>query len=405
MLDETLQQYATIRQWEYYTKSCELGSNRQAAKFYNVQSSVVDAAIRLLKRKAATSGYSPSHDMTRVAPEPFVVRGVSTYYDKEGKASGQWVKTRLDDQKYLEFVKEAISSFYEELTPISIQPSPLNYQTDIIPFIQIGDGHLGLLSHKNEVGENFDLKIAETELCKAISILIDELPPCERIVINDLGDMTHYENYSATTEASGHVLDYDSRFPRMIKVYSRVMRFIIEKALTKSQNVDVIINQGNHSRTNDIWMAELLRVAYGHTNRVNILNNDSVFIAYRMGKTLVMTHHSDKCKPNRLADVMITDFRQDYGETEFHYIDIGHVHHGNVMKEYPSIIIESFNHLAALDRYAHDNGWRNRKSITIILRSKTYGEVGRRLLPIQEVRDRLDNVLDTGDERKDVFSV
>ena len=405
MLDETLQQYATIRQWEYYTKSCELGSNRKTAEFYNVASSAVDGAIRSLKRKAATQGYSPSHDMTRVAPEPFVVRGVSTYYDKEGKASGQWVKTRLDDQKYLEFVKEAISSFYEELTPISIQPSPLNYQTDIIPFIQIGDGHLGLLSHKNEVGENFDLKIAETELCKAISILIDELPPCERIVINDLGDMTHYENYSATTEASGHVLDYDSRFPRMIKVYSRVMRFIIEKALTKSQNVDVIINQGNHSRTNDIWMAELLRVAYGHTNRVNILNNDSVFIAYRMGKTLVMTHHSDKCKPNRLADVMITDFRQDYGETEFHYIDIGHVHHGNVMKEYPSIIIESFNHLAALDRYAHDNGWRNRKSITIILRSKTYGEVGRRLLPIQEVRDRLDNVLDTGDERKDVFSV
>jgi hypothetical protein len=75
------------------------------------------------------------------------------------------------------------------------------------------------------------------------------------------------------------------------------------------------------------------------------------------------------------------------------------------MKEYPSIIIESFNHLAALDRYAHDNGWRNRKSITIILRSKTYGEVGRRLLPIQEIRDRLDNALDTGNDRKEVFSV
>lgn len=404
-IDDKLAHYATDKQWQYYSKSCELGSNRAAAKFFGVTATVVDVAVRGLKAKAAMAGYSPNHDMTRVAPEPFIVRGVSTYYNAEGKASGQWVKTKVDDQKYLEFVKEAIGSFYEEATAIEVQPSPLNYQTDIIPFIQIGDGHLGLLSHKNEVGENFDLKIAETELCKAISILIDELPACERIVINDLGDMTHYENFSATTEASGHVLDYDSRFPRMIKVYSRVMRFIIEKALTKSKYVDVIINQGNHSRTNDIWMAELLRVAYGHTNRVNILNNDSVFIAYRMGKTLVMTHHSDKCKPNRLADVMITDFRQDYGETEFHYIDIGHVHHGSVMKEYPSIIIESFNHLAALDRYAHDNGWRNRKSITIILRSKTYGEVGRRLLPIQEIRDRLDNALDTGNDRKEVFSV
>jgi len=404
-IDLELKAYCTEKQKEYIDAINECGSNRKAAKKLGINPASIDQGMRSVRKKAALAGYSPEHDMTRTVPSPFVVKGISTYYNAEGKPSGQWVKSTVNDQQYLEFVKEAIASFYEEATPIEVQPSPLNYQTDIIPFIQIGDGHLGLLSNKNEVGENFDLKIAETELCKAISILIDELPSCERMVINDLGDMTHYENFSATTEASGHVLDYDSRFPKMIKVYSRVMRFIIEKALTKSKHVDVIINQGNHSRTNDIWMAELLRVAYGHTSRVNILNNDSVFIAYRMGKTLVMTHHSDKCKPARLADVMITDFRQDYGETEFHYIDIGHVHHASVMKEYPSIMIESFNHLAALDRYAHDNGWRNRKSITIILRSKTYGEVGRRLLPIQEIRDRLEHVLDTGDERKEVFTV
>jgi DNA repair exonuclease SbcCD nuclease subunit len=108
-----------------------------------------------------------------------------------------------------------------------------------------------------------------------------------------------------------------------------------------------------------------------------------------MGNTLVMTHHSDKCKPKMLADVMTTDFRKDYGETEHHYIDIGHVHHGMVMKEHPSVVIESFNHLAALDRWAHDSGYRNRKSITVILRSRKFGEVGRRLLPIQEIRARM----------------
>ena len=77
------------------------------------------------------------------------------------------------------------------------------------------------------------------------------------------------------------------------------MRFIVDLALTKAANVDVIVNQGNHSRTNDMWMAVLLRAVYGHTGRVNVLNNSSPFIAYRMGKTLVMTHHSDTAKPNR----------------------------------------------------------------------------------------------------------
>lgn len=302
-------------------------------------------------------------------------------------------------------MKETIQAFIQDVLPIKVSAAPLDFQTDVIPWIQIGDAHLGMLAHADEIGENFDLKIAELEICTAISILIDELPNCERMVLNDLGDFTHYENFSGTTEASGHALDLDTRFPKMIVVYSRVMRFIVEKALTKAQHVDIIVNQGNHSRTNDIWMAELLRVAYGHTNRVHILNNDSVFIAYRMGKTLIMTHHSDKCKPARLADVMTTDFKKDYGETEYHYIDVGHVHHGMVMKEHPSIFIESFNHLAALDRWAHDSGYRNRKSITVILRSKSYGEIGRRLLPIQQIRAKITGKAGTKETRKAVFTV
>ena len=390
-MDENLKQFATSKQLEVLKALEKHGSQRKAAQALGICKGTLSGYLERVKKKAALHGYSPDHDMTRTVPEPYIVKGISTYYNKEGKPSGQWVKSSLNQEKYLEVIRDTIKSFVDDLPSLDVPLAPLDYQFDIIPWIQIGDAHLGLLSHHAEVGENFDLKIAENELCGAIGILIDELPKCERLVINDLGDFTHYENFTATTEASGHILDYDSRFPKMIKAYSRVMRFIIEKCLTKAHHVDVIINQGNHSRTNDIWMAELLNACYGHTDRVHILNNDSVFIAYRMGNTLVMTHHSDKCKPNRLADVMITDYRKDYGETEFHYIDIGHVHHGMVMKEYPSIFIESFNHLAALDRYAHDNGWRNRKSITIILRSRKYGEVGRRILPIQEIREKLNN--------------
>jgi DNA repair exonuclease SbcCD nuclease subunit len=136
-------------------------------------------------------------------------------------------------------------------------------------------------------------------------------------------------------------------------------------------------------------LAELLRVAYGTNGRVNVLNNDSVFIAYRMGNTLVLIHHSDQCRPQNLAGVMTTDFRQDYGETEFHYIDIGHIHHKMVAKEHPGIVVESFNILAAPDKYAHDHGYRSRQCITVVYRSRTYGEVGRRVLGIKEVRDKL----------------
>lgn len=386
-----LYEFCTDKQLQAVKAYEKHGSQRKAAQELNCVQSWVNQCIKAVKKKAALRGMSPQHDMSKTVPDGYLVKGVSTYYDQDGKPRGQWVKSTIDPEAHQHLMAEIVQSFIAEVPKFEVAKSPLNWQSDVIPWIQIGDAHLGMLAHASEVGENFDLKIAEAELCGAIGLLIDELPNCERIVVNDLGDFTHYENIAGVTEASGHQLDFDGRFPKMIKVYVRVMRFIVDKCLEKARYVDVIVNQGNHSRTNDIWMAELLRAAYGHTGRVAILNNDTVFIAYRMGNTLVMTHHSDTCKPQRLANVMTTDFRKDYGETEFHYIDIGHVHHGMVMKEHPGIFVESFNHLASLDKWAHDNGYRNRKSITIVLRSRKYGEVGRRVLPIQEIRDRLSN--------------
>lgn len=381
MDDITLRSYATVRQTEYLDAVEQHGSQRAAAAALGVAESTLRMSLKALRKKAEMR--SAGEDTLAGATS------TSTLYDADGNVALQWVKKDLKSNALQEAFSAALDTFRQDYKPVAPSAPPLDRSTDVIPWIQIGDAHLGLVAWAFEVGENFDLEIAERELCGAVGILIDEMPACERVVINDLADFTHYENYSAVTEASGHQLDFDSRFPRMIRTYSRVMRFIVDKALTKAMHVDVIVNQGNHSRTNDVWMAELLRVAYEHTGRVHVLNNDSVFIGYRMGNTFVMTHHSDKCKPARLANVLMHDFRKDFGETEHHYIDIGHVHHGMVMKEHPSVFVESFNHLAATDKWAFEAGYRNRKSITVVLRSKTYGEIGRRVLPIQEVRDRV----------------
>lgn len=389
----TLASYATVRQLEILEAiEASGGSHSKAAKALGMDRRNVDRSMARLEKLAAVKGFHPASDMTRPVSPVHVAKGVSTYYGKDGNVTGQWVKADLRQEAYNEMVRDAISAFTEEVPPLVVPAAPLDFQRDIIPWIQIGDAHIGMLAHAAETGENFDLKIAERELCAAISILIDEMPPCERIVVNDLGDGTHYDNLAATTAASGHPLDADGRHPKMLRVYSRTMRFIIDKALTKAKFVDVIVNQGNHSRINDFWMRELLTVAYGPCGRVNVLDNDSVFIGYRMGNTLVMVHHSDKCPPARLVGVMTTDLRKDFGETQFHYIDVGHVHHHFVSKEHPSVVIESWNHLAANDKWAHDAGYRSRKAISVVLRSRTYGDVGRRVLPIEEVRARLAKV-------------
>lgn len=394
---DALLPFATDKQKQYVAAIQHTGGMAQAAKLLGRHHSTIQESIAALKKRAALKGVTPTNGVQPLpVPDPFILKGQSTM-SRLDPVTGErtplivWDKTRVDELEWAEAVKDGIAAFIADQDPIVI---PLaapdgDLDKDIIPWINIGDAHLGMLAHEAETGANFDLKIAERELTTAVAMLMENLPMVERLVINDLGDFTHYENMEGVTQQSGHALDFDGRFPKMIKVYSRLMRTLIDLALTKAQNVDVIVNQGNHSRTNDIWMAELLRVAYGDSGRVNVLNNDDVFIGYRMGRTFVMTHHSDKAKPNRLAQVMATDFRRDWGEADYCYIDIGHIHHNMVSKEHPGVQIESFNILAPKDKWAHEGGYRARQSITMIYRSRTYGEIGRQVLPIRAVQDRI----------------
>lgn len=365
------------------------GNAERAAKSLGRSLNSVLVCASKMKRRAVMSGFLPQLGMNKPLPDPLVLKGVSVMVDENGNPKGTtWVKANIHQEAYNEAVRGAIAEFISDQPRVVAPPPPRDYSTDVVPWIQIGDAHIGMLAHAAEVGEDFDIKIGERELCGAIAQLIDEMPACEVAVINDLGDGTHYENFRAMTEASGNVLDFDTRFPKMVESYARIMRFIVDKTLTKAKRVDVIINQGNHSQTNDIWLGILLRAVYDN-DRVNVLDNRDVFIGYRMGNTLVMVHHGHKCKFDNLSKVLTRDFKQDFGETDYHYVDMGHVHHKHVALDVDGIQVESWNTLAPHDRWAHDAGYRASKSISVVLRSRTYGEIGRRTLSLREVRDRL----------------
>jgi hypothetical protein len=336
------------------------------------------------------------------------ITGTYTLYDAEGKVISQGVSKKAPLPGQVD-IEAAVKGFLADAPKLKINIGPSKFDRDVIPWFQMGDAHIGMLAQAAETGANFDLKIAERELCAAFAILFDECPSRERCVINDLGDATHYENLAAKTEHSGNQLDFDVRFHKMIEVYVRCMRFVIDRALEKFQTVDVIINRGNHSETNDIWASVMLREVYGHTGRVNVLKNTNLFIPYRMGNTFVMIHHGHRTKPEKLRQVMCQDFRQDWGECEFRYIDVGHLHHKMTAKEDEGCTLEMWNTLAGRDRFHNDGGYRGSQSITRVDRSRTYGDVGRRLLPITEIRAAITRAtgssFDHPADRREVFTV
>ena len=397
MIDIKLAQWATLGEIEAINVVNSKGSFRKAAKHLGVHHTKLTRMMTRLEVKAALHGYAPANDealgaelASKLAPG-FELKGYSQF-TKTQVGEPIWLKTRRAEHDYWAGITDAIAN----VGPINISaiPTPDEPQSDIIPWLQIGDAHIGMLASEAETGANFDISIAKREICAAAAALIDAAPPCERMVINDLGDGTHYETFKGETMGHGHALDYDTRYWKMIEAYVEINQFIVEYALTKARMVDLIYNQGNHSESNDSWIAVTMRALYGKSGRVNVLRNDSPFIAYRMGKTLVMIHHGHKTKPEGCAKVMASDYSADWGETEFRYIDGGHVHHSQ-RKELPGCVFESWNNLAPRDKYANDNGYRSKQLMSLVLRSRTYGERGRTLMPAELVRDL---ILSTGVE-------
>lgn len=387
-------------------------SHRELSEMLGIPRRTVSNRIKAVKSRAVKRGYSPDHDMTHHHPDGIKHKGTSSLYDKNGNLVLQWVKTSADAERQAEMIEEYARGFLTESEPVPYKrfKKPKGEAApdfDRIPFFMIGDGHVGMMSECSQTGHSFDLETAETELVYALKKQIDRAPYTDRCTIVDVGDFSHAENMEGVTQHSGHALDMAGTFGAIIRRCATIMRQVIDYAATKYKHVDIIVNQGNHSRTNDLWMCVFLSHVYEKNTRIKVLNNENVFIPYRFGKNFIMFHHGDRCRGNRLIDVMKTDYPQDWGEARFRAIWLGHVHHRSVAKEHAGVTIESFNQLAPSDAYAHDGGWRSKSCLTCVVLHRHYGECERFTITADEVKDAIDNLPagTTADYRRTVHTV
>ena len=370
-------EYATDRQREYYTAWLELKSNRQVAKLFNVSETSVRKSINDLKFKAAKQGYSPEHNMTKIVPDGFKVKGVSSLYDQDGQLKAQWVKSTADQERQKQLLIESIEAMAEDLPKVEHREYAAECSDQLLACYPIGDLHVGMLSWSEETDESWDLKIAEEVQCKAMDYLVQTSPACENAVIINLGDWYHADNQEGVTTRSGHSLDMDGRYAKMARVGIKVMRQCIESALNRHKNVRVINVIGNHEDVSSIMLSICLANVYEKEPRVTIDTSPGAFNYVRHGKVLIGCHHGHSCKPDKLPGVMATDKAKDWGETVYRYWYIGHVHHQS-LKDYAGVTVESFRTLAAKDAYAHSGGYRATRDMKAIIMHKEYGEVSRK---------------------------
>jgi len=368
--------FANDRQKEIIQAINEYGGIRPAARALQLHHTTVADSIRIVRRKAAISGYAPDNDMVRVVPDPFIVRGISTYYNAEGKASGQWVKSRIEDTKLQEMMRQSIDAMKEDIPRLSALPAPPLSNDNLLNCYVITDYHLGMLSWDEETGENWDVAIAESLVVKWFEQAIAQSPNADTAVFAQLSDFLHFDGMDAVTPASKHLLDVDTRFAKLVRSAIRVLRTVIDMLLAKHQKLHIIMADANHDPVSQIWLREWFSVLYENEPRVTVDKSPNPYNAYEFGNVALFFHHGHKRKVANVSEVFAGQFREMFGRTKYAYAHMGHMHHLDI-KENNLMIVEQHRTLAPGDAYSARGGWLSGRDAKVISYDRRYGEVSR----------------------------
>lgn len=375
-IDERLKEWATAAQVQYINAVNETGSARKAGARLGCHHSAIMASLRRLESLAATKGYSPAHNMTHTAPDPFIIKGVSTYYDSEGQPRGQWVKSALDGQRQAELMKAAAEAMAEELPRLAALAAPRATLADLCNLYTFTDCHVGMLAWHKDGGADWDLRIAEKTLVGCFEQMISGAPAAAVGVVNQLGDFLHYDGLTAVTPSHGHILDADGRFSKMVAVAIRTLRRIVDLALLRHQTVVVVMAEGNHDMASAVWLRHMFAALYENEPRVTVIDSELPYYCHRHGDVMLGFHHSHLSKNGSLPLLFAAQYPEMWGATRKRYIHTGHRHHKEE-KEHPGVHLVQHPTLAARDAYAARGGWISERDATAMTYHARHGLVAR----------------------------
>lgn len=313
-------------------------------------------------------------------PAGFNASAVSTLHDADGNVKLQWVKSKQGEHSPEEWARIVKDAFAD--TPRVAKIAAPKQTTDkLLTVYPMGDPHIGMFSHRAETGADFDLKIAEQNLTEAVRRLIAVSPDTDEALICNVGDFYHSDTQDNITARSGHHLDVDTRWSKILRVGVRTMRACIEFALAKHKRVRVINEIGNHDDHTSQMLTLALELLYEKNPRVSFDSSPAKFHYHVFGQNLFGVTHGDTVKPEALPLLMASDKPAEWGASKFRYWLTGHIHTRRVFEQ-GECLVESFRTLAARDAWTASMGYRSGRDMYAITYHKDLGEVERHRIDV-----------------------
>ncbi len=369
ILDDRLRDLATPIQLKYASAVEKYGSIRKAARELGVHFSMVHDAVARLEKAAAARGYAPDFDLTHPTAPGQLLKGTSTFYDRDGKLRSQWVKTDADQEFRDRLMKEACAAMAKELPRLKPLAPPIAGSTmsQLANVYTLTDCHVGMLAwHKENMDADgdWDLETAEAVLAGCFELMVTSSPRASVGIVAQLGDFLHSDGLKAVTPLHGHLLDQDGRFPKVVQAAVRILRRVVNFALAHHDKVVVLMAEGNHDLASSVWL------------RVTVIQSELPYYVHQHGKTMLAWHHGHLKKPEELPLLFAAQFPVVWGTTIKRYAHCGHRHHVDE-HEHAGITVTQHPTLASRDAFASRGGWMAERQCTAITYHSQYGQVGR----------------------------
>jgi len=312
-------------------------------------------------------------------PAGHLVKGVSALVDQDGREVLKWVKTKegvLDPLQVAEWIKAAFADYEPAALPVAAPPSP---RDDLLTLIPLADWHLGMFSWHRETSQNWDLKIAERAIGRAIGEVISRSPSSGEAIVLGGGDLLHSDNNDNKTARSGNALQVDGRYQKVVQTACRLVVGTVDAALQRHGRVTVRILPGNHDEHACVAVTWHLAAWYRNEPRVTVDTDPSLYFWRRFGLVMLGATHGHTVKIKNMPQIMAHRRAEDWGATRHRFVHGFHLHH--VEKAFSiegqGVISEIHQSPAPQDAWHFGAGFLSGRSVQTITYHAERGEYAR----------------------------
>lgn len=309
---------------------------------------------------------------TRMVPSHAWLK--STKPDGDGLTYSVFLKTGKIEPTFADMAQTIRDAMQDVAPPAYVAaPKAPEALTAIFP---VADLHIGMLADGEEVGEDWDSKIAGRVFSDTFARIVSVTPPAGTAILAQLGDLMHVDDQRNVTPQNKHQLDADTRYFKVLRTAVQAMKWAIEELRKKYPRVVYRGVRGNHDMTAHHAVTLALAEYYRNTPEVDIIESAADFYVHEFGVNMIVLHHGDRAKPERLVHFSAAQWPEIWGRTKNRLALSGHFHHA-ARKEIGGMAFESVGTIIPRDAYAYSHGYSAERSLVSIVIDEKDGEVSR----------------------------